>query len=37
MAKIENLEVVEEILNNQLKVRKHTPQNVAILLNWSVI
>ena len=37
MAKIKNLDFIEEILKNQLKVRKHTPQNVAILFNLSII
>ena len=36
MAKIENLDFLEEIIINQLKVRKHTPQNVAILFNLSI-
>ena len=30
MAKILNLVFIKEILKNQLKVRKHTPQNVDI-------
>ena len=37
MAKIWNLDFFKEILKNQLKVRKHTPQNVAILFNLSVV
>ena len=37
MAKIENLDFLEEILKNQIKVRKHTPQKLAILLNFSII
>ena len=37
MAKIDNLDFLEEILKNQLKVSKPTPQNVAILFNFSII
>ena len=37
MAMIENLDLHEGILKNQLKVRKHTLQNVAILFNLSII
>ena len=36
MAKPENRDFYEEILKNQLKVRKHTPQNGTILFNLSV-
>jgi hypothetical protein len=32
-AKIENLDFLEEILKNPLKVRKYAPKNVAILFN----
>ena len=35
-AKIENLDFLEEILKNQLKVRKHAPQKFAILSNFSI-
>ena len=37
MAKTESLDFLEEILKNQLKFRKHTPQNVAILFNLSIM
>ena len=37
MAKIKNLDFIKEILKNQLKVRKHTPQSVAIIFNVSII
>ena len=37
MATIENLDFLEEILKNQIKVRKHTTQNVSILSNLSII
>ena len=37
MAKKEHIDFLEEILKNQLKVRKHTSQNVAILFNLSII
>ena len=37
MANILNLDFLKEILKNQLKVRKPTPQNVAILFNLNVI
>ena len=37
MAKIDSLDFIKEVLKNQLKVRKHIPQNVAILLNLSII
>ena len=36
MAKIENLEFLEEIPKNQLKDRKHTHQHVAIIFNLSI-
>ena len=31
MAKLQNVDILKEILQNQLKVRKHAPQNVAVL------
>ena len=37
MAKIENLDFIEEKLKKHLKVRRHNPQNVAIFFNLSVI
>ena len=37
MAKMENLDFIEETLKDQLKFRKRTPQNVDILFNLSVI
>ena len=37
MAKIENLDFLEEILKNQPKVRKQMPHNLAILFNLSTM
>ena len=37
MAKLDNLDFLDEILKNQLKIRKCTPQNVAIIFNLSVL
>ena len=37
MAKIENLDVLDEILESQQKVQKLTPQNYAIIFNLCVM
>ena len=37
MANIENLDFPDEILKNQLKVRKHPPQNFVITFNLSLL
>ena len=37
MAKIENQDFLDEILNSQQKLKKHTPQSNAIIFNLCVM
>ena len=37
MAELLNLDFLKEVLKIQLKVKKHTPQIVAILFNLSIV
>ena len=37
MTKIQNLDYHKKILKNQRNVTKHTPKNVAIVFNLSIV
>ena len=37
MAELFNVDFLKEVLKNQLKVRKYTPQIVALLFNLSIV